>query len=144
MAVPVPIRFRSGGLRTLRGPLWGTAALAARDHSVSPRNGFLVLTLYTSFTGTLNSLRQLRQLPLPTTRYDSLRQPTNDSLRQLTHVITATTATTAYDSLRQPSDNDSYDSIRQMYDSLRQLRQLRQPGLKLIRPAGQWRSSGRR
>ena len=27
MAVPEPIRFRSGGLRTLRGPLWGTAAL---------------------------------------------------------------------------------------------------------------------
>ena len=80
------------------------------------------------------------------TAYDTLRQPTTayDSLRQLTHVITATTATTAYDSLRQPSDNDSYDSIRQMYDSLRQLRQLRQPGLKLIRPAGQWRSSGRR
>ena len=40
MAVPVPIRFRSGGLRTLRGPLWGTAALAARDHSVGDTNGF--------------------------------------------------------------------------------------------------------
>ena len=76
--------------------------------------------------GTLNSLRQLRQLPLPTTATTAY-----DSLRQLTHVITATTATTAYDSLRQPSDNDSYDSIRQMYDSLRQLRQLRQPGLRV-------------
>ena len=76
-----------------------------------------------------------RQQPTAPTAPTVRQRPTaSDSvrhLRQLPRMITAPTAPTPSDTLRQHSDSDSSDSLRQRSDPLRQLRQLRQPGLRL-------------